>query len=136
MNAKEKLIELLEKKKVDVLTPCPKKANCSECEYGTIENCRTHELADYLIANGVTVQENTDHFVDTNKMEYKWISIKDKLPNDGQKVLCLCQSNIFDVLKWDSKQWGWIKDSNHNYFRTFVTHWMPLPEPPKGEPNG
>lgn len=63
----------------------------------------------------------------------EWIDVKDRLRESGVWVLCLCQGDIYDVLKWNAQHWGWDKDKNHDYFRTFVKCWMPLPEPPKGE---
>jgi hypothetical protein len=27
----------------------------------------------------------------------------------------------------------WVYDTNHVYMHSFVTHWMPLPEPPEEE---
>ena len=63
----------------------------------------------------------------------EWIDVKDRLPETGVWVLCFCQGNIYDILKWNAQHWGWDKVANHCYFRTFVKHWMPLPEPPKGE---
>ena len=63
-------------------------------------------FADHLIANGVTVNE--------------WISVKDRLPDkDGEHIL-VCYSD------------GWICDQ-FTPVDDGVTHWMPLPQPPKGE---
>jgi len=56
----------------------------------------------------------------------EWISVKDRLPNKVY-VLC-CNSNSLPFIACFGV-WG-------NYWacsgeRTNVTHWMPLPEPPK-----
>ena len=64
-----------------------------------------------------------------------WISVKDRLPEDGQKVL-VCgtrkgmQVGVFRGLMhpFDAMGWWWKKDT-----RLDVTHWMPLPEPPEEE---
>lgn len=47
-------------------------------------------------------------------------------PKLGQSVLCQCQNDIWDVLKWTVD--GWEKDSRHCYFRKFVVAWQPLPK--------
>lgn len=50
---KQKLVELLNA--IDGV--CPKDASCYDCEYKDVTHCAIPAKADYLIANGVTVQE-------------------------------------------------------------------------------
>ena len=90
----------------------------------------TEYLADHLIANGVTVQE--------------WISVEDRLPDNKEYDWVLAQvvedngfMHIPRVMEyrqlkndWFEETYGWL--SEHNGVFT-VTHWMPLPKPPKGE---
>lgn len=107
MDVREKLIDLIAD------------AKRTDPETGSF----TEYLADYLISNGVTVQE--------------WISVKDRLPGSkGQYIVAYhpcywnnVQENTICV-GMDSfmGKTGWAK----NKFQR-VTHWMPLPEPPKGE---
>jgi hypothetical protein len=64
-----------------------------------------------------------------------WISVKDKLPELGESVL------LIDA--YESQYVGWLHEfttssSIHWQYSyccgcaaTSVTHWMPLPEPPK-----
>lgn len=87
-------------------------------------------VADYLLDSGVTVQE--------------WISVEDRLPDNKEYDWVLAQvvedngfMHIPKVMEyrqskndWFEETYGWI--SEHNGAFT-VTHWMPLPEPPKGE---
>ena len=96
-----------------------------------------YEFADCLLANGVTVQE--------------WISVDDRLPeNDGSYLVT---TNSFGdrqsvKLRWFAKDgenvdaydlagqkdvW-YLYDIECGYVSIdSVTHWMPLPDPPKGE---
>lgn len=69
-------------------------------------------LADYLVRNGVTVQG--------------WISVKDGLPEPTYCVLVVgaYSEMAIDALGTDGEWMGMVED---------VTHWMPLPKPPKGE---
>ena len=81
-------------------------------------------IADHLIANGVTVQE--------------WISVKDRLPedsNDGFADAVLVTDGFVQHMayfvggEWRFAESGEIKEPM--WYR--ITHWMPLPERPKGE---
>ena len=53
----------------------------------------------------------------------EWISVKDRLPDNGTKVLTQFDYGAMEASWYDSK-----------YYQPFwnrATHWMPLPEPPK-----
>ena len=114
MDIREKLVDLIiDAKRTDPETE-------SFAEY----------LADHLITNGVTVQE--------------WISVDDRLPDNKEHDWVLAQvvedngfMHIPTVMEyrqskndWFEETYGWLSD--HNGVFT-VTHWMPLPQPPKGE---
>lgn len=62
-----------------------------------------------------------------------WISVKDQLPRSRQWVLCKCRAGIYEVLRYEETCDGdqWHHDNRHNYMSDFVTHWMPMPEPPE-----
>ena len=81
-------------------------------------------IADHLVNNGVTVQE--------------WISVKDRLPeysNDGFADAVLVTDGFLQHMayfvggEWRFAESGEIKEPM--WYR--ITHWMPLPQPPKGE---
>ena len=112
MDVREKLVEL-----------------CEDLE--TLPCCDTYEgQAEYLISNGVTVQE--------------WISAKDRLPDNKEHDWVLAQvvedngyMHIPRVMEyrqakddWFEETYGWLSEHNGLFS---VTHWMPLPNPPKGE---
>ena len=61
--------------------------------------------------NGVTVQE--------------WISVKDRLPEQGEEAICIAADGDMMIGKYT--EWGWMFPC---YFEE-LTHWMPIPEPPK-----
>ena len=61
----------------------------------------------------------------------RWIPVAERLPEKRKWVLCKCQANIVDVLRFENAEW--YHDPTHVYMYEFVTHWMPLPEPPKEE---
>jgi hypothetical protein len=73
------------------------------------------DVASHLIANGVTVQE--------------WISVKDRLPEEGGSYLVFSSKSktVFTAHYWQGDRWANRANGQ------FITHWMPLPQPPKGE---
>ena len=78
------------------------------------------ELADGLIAHGVTVQE--------------WISVKDRLPEESGMYIVTANdghAQRVSFVQWQKKNRMWNLTGARSYWR--VTHWMPLPQPPKGE---
>lgn len=63
-----------------------------------------------------------------------WISITDKLPQDIDNVLaystCSNDENVrVEVAYFDRETNEWC--GAPKYFLKDITHWMPLPEPPK-----
>ena len=109
-NTREKLIELLAE------TP----------GIGWSPSAR-HMVADHLISNGVTVQE--------------WIPVTERLPDTAERVL-VCKTWLGRVYKpvygyyqdFPNQKGCWYVLTDEGYYpQREVTHWMPLPEPPKGE---
>ena len=58
----------------------------------------------------------------------KWISVKDRLPEKIGYYICCLDNGTIKVCKWIYGIRNGMWD-NPNW--TTVTHWMPLPEPPK-----
>ena len=114
MDVREKLVELLD----IIIQPGQKTLG---------------DIADHLITNGVTVQE--------------WISVKDRLPKETGRYLVvkkriapdelggnstdivILRFNVDDGFKMPTHIPDWINEKINEE----VTHWMPLPQLPKGE---
>lgn len=81
-------------------------------------------IADHLLANGVTFAKDTN--------VPSWIPVSERLPEIGDRCLCNVKSFAFPgsfyqaILKYD--KYGFVEDC---IYTDDVTHWMPLPEPPK-----
>ena len=63
----------------------------------------------------------------------KWISVKDRSPEAGGYVVCIAKRNPFSrfmpmVAKIEKN--GWVNPITEQYISD-VSHWMPIPEPPK-----
>ena len=63
----------------------------------------------------------------------RWIPVTERLPDENNRwVLCLCVSGSMEVLKFDFTMWNWdAQYPGRCYMENYVTHWMPMPEPPK-----
>ena len=59
-----------------------------------------------------------------------WISCAERLPDEQQEVICLTSDGSFRVFGWTYIDWMWF-DDNEWWDEKDVTHWMPLPQPPK-----
>ena len=80
----------------------------------------TEAVADYLLDSGVTVQE--------------WISVNDRLPEPWKQVLIYSRHNFCESALYIGVSGKWRVTWNHEMLDAdSVTHWMPLPQPPKGE---
>ena len=111
MDVKEKLVELIEKASY-------------ECDEGTRDLYDMREvadgIADFLIAHGVTVQE--------------WISVDDRLPEPGKQVIIYSRCDFCESAFHIGIPGKWRVTWNHEMLDAdSVTHWMPIPQPPKGE---
>jgi len=104
MTDREKLVEILK---------------CQPYGYHTYE-----EMADYLLANGVTV--------------HRWIPVTEKLPEPNKVVLCIgarggmfigyhCQDKERSE---DKSMFFYVPNSRKD---RIAIKWQPLPEPPKEE---
>ena len=115
MGVREKLVEFMK------TNACPSSFMCDPaCRYLCFEDCFPERFADHLIANGVTVQE--------------WISVDDRLPEEKVNCIVHYKHAYFEnddywaigICFYDGEKF----QLNPAYK---VTHWMPIPQPPKGE---
>lgn len=68
----------------------------------------------------------------------EWISIEKQLPKEGEQVLCSGldfnkgPTRHYGVLKYNCGDFSFVDEEEGIYdVWEYITHWMPLPEPPK-----
>ena len=122
MDIREKL-EILRHKLAGMISaavePCDEGECCESCKYLHSTACTDYLIADYMIANGVTVQE--------------WIPVSEPPEEDGRYFVArydyVTKTPFTDILWFERGQW-WNRLHCGNFA---VTHWMPMPPLPKGE---
>lgn len=84
---------------------------------------RAKEITDDLIANGVTF--------------HRWIPVTERLPEieaytySVDVMFCTFDGDIrIGYVNFESGRWK-CRESRTSLASDYVTHWMPLPEPPK-----
>ncbi|HCJ8322048.1 TPA: DUF551 domain-containing protein [Escherichia coli] len=63
-----------------------------------------------------------------------WISCSDRMPDDGQHVIILCDGAFVLYAQYRDGEFFDVVRDGDEFFETQsrnVTHWMPLPEPPQ-----
>ena len=65
----------------------------------------------------------------------EWISVKDRLPLCGERVLVINETyeEKHGYTKYNCGVTIRAQHLNFTFWGYKVTHWQPLPEPPKGE---
>ena len=77
-------------------------------------------IADHLVSNGVTVQD--------------WVSVEDRLPEDDSDVIAyLRECDKGRIYPANYAKGVWFDCIFDIPVTNATTHWMPLPQPPKGE---
>ena len=139
-NTREKLID------AEAIARKLKSANCAECNVVRKVQCSACWVEDVLelLECAPTVQNRDIHWATEQayKNGYeagkpKWISVKERLPEDNERVLVyhddgmirlgINKNGFADVVS------NLYLKHNHKTCFSKVTHWMPLPEAPKGE---
>ncbi len=105
---------------------------------GLLDFGDTYTLANISPDGRITLMQTPGHsfpleaFNAANPSHHKpnqWISVDDRYPEKDGLYLCHFTDKTIETFDYqsedaDDRTWG-----VHNYL---VTHWMPLPEPPKG----
>ena len=94
--------------------------NCKDCNHYNFVRCRACQIDDAVT------------YIDEAPTVGEWISVEDKLPEVGKVVLAFgtrsATTGMFQGINKRNNLWWW---KGHTI--KHVSHWMPLPEPPKEE---
>ena len=95
---------------------------CTKCIHHPV--CKTAESCDGYVSGCKHFQEG-------------WISVKDRLPEEEERVLIYTKTNITNYGTYTKRygayrKEGFICQDGFMWLNT-ASHWMPLPQPPKGE---
>ena len=75
----------------------------------------------------MTDMEKLRNFFNGCGVVLRWIPVTAKMPDKWQKVL-VCRKDGEIIIDWITPKLEWNSSQMGD-----VTHWMPLPEPPKGD---
>ena len=121
------------------LEHCCNNAPCLECEYADKRDHR-YTCEDALLADAIDYIQQLERSYDVHRQiieelnmyiaewgvhKHEWVSVKDRQPcvEECRYLICLNDGFIATAI-WDNG-WNLWADAGE------VTHWMPLPEPPK-----
>ena len=103
----------------------------------TLYNMRKADLIEYIRTLehnynvAVSFNENQVKYIESLNVQ-QWIPVSERLPEEADKYLCNVKSFAFPgcfyhaILQYD--KYGFREG---HIYTDDVTHWMPLPEPPK-----
>ena len=115
------------------LKPCP---FCGSTNIKvTMDGCIYQVMCDDCMVESPARDESKGNAIAAwNRRDDGWISVKDKMPEVEQTVLCYLKDGTYNVLtlSW-SGTWDRVEGSGirHWYGHDCVTHWHPLPAPPE-----
>ena len=98
----------------------------------------THELAYEEVQDAIKEAAKED-FVAIAKADNGWISVKDRLPaRDGEYMVYGQSEAMWELLPDSDPIWVCNYYKKHGFYSIelrreydYITHWMPLPEPPE-----
>lgn len=95
------------------------------------------ELASNILG-GTVAKEIYTPFIEQIELESTieqptWIPVSERLPKSRIAVLGALLWDTIDIVWYDKDDGVWQSEFVNAYAEGEVTHWMPLPQPPKGD---
>ncbi len=112
-------------------------AECKDCIHFCVCSTYTAPNESYPEVGGCPAFKNSAEFVrvvqEPKGVEIdrfnKWISVKDRLPEEMRAVIVWTKDRAMGEAWLAEDGFEWCESGE----RADVTHWMPMPQPPKGE---
>lgn len=120
------------------LKPCPicgSEVNMIEENVGEY-TVVCHGCQVLMIADDVSSKNEAIERWNNRVNEQKWIPIEEQKPSEFELVLCCIlgeKENAIEILYRHGDSYYSDYDSGIVYSQNEISHWMPLPEPPKGK---
>lgn len=65
----------------------------------------------------------------------EWISVEERFPEPGERVIIVIGGIVQHTMAFiDDGRWEWADFDSDSAPMEAVSHWMPLPDPPKAKP--
>lgn len=101
----------------------------NNCEAYCDGNCcfKVEVAVKYLIENGLTIAKD-------NNVPTGWIPASEKPKEAGEYNVMIKGASVSTTLFYSAKLNAWYEFSDDDFEQPYeITHWMPLPKPPKEE---
>lgn len=125
---------------------------CEGCLYGIDAEKAESDCVDALLKDALAYIQQLENYIGelTEKVSQleaaqpKWISVEDRLPEDNLNVLVYAigdnENSVIAMTGYTHKMYGyniegWRSPWQYFFYEYKITHWMPLPEPPKEDCN-
>lgn len=83
---------------------------------------------EYYASRGMLIPELCREIDKAKAQVPRWISVKERLPEDGKTVFVVCKDGFTTMMLFRDGNWYWYGITYDS-----ITHWIDLPQPPREE---
>lgn len=117
----------------EMKTPEEIKKGLECCKNGECEDCRYLDGSDSWSCVGRLIKDVFTYIQQLEAQQPRWISVGERLPEDDGCVLCYLKEGSPNTVCIYYADGELFFMPGLNNVTDSVTHWMPLPQPPKEE---
>lgn len=117
---------------IQAMRVCEEMPGCAGCVFdGDCFNRAADRLEALMAENerlNIELQAMRNAANGYKKMIPRWVSVDERLPENDERVLALCQDGVIHDMRWNYPRWAWLdRMTGCAYFEQFCTNWMPPP---------